>query len=172
MSAFSVCLWMDRCGEILKADCLHNGYFQKYSGAGSHADRGLGGTPRYRPRPKGPAIQAERCLHWTSHASGDTRRLIWDTPIVRFIDHFCWIVGYPPSAASLGYNGVLCQWRFIVSCRGNKLQHCYDSLFWWAHLTLLGTLQFQCTHLRKCRIPQKNAEDVAIRWRAVSENFQ
>lgn len=169
MSAFSVCLWMGRCGEILKADCLHNGYFQKYSGAG--ADRGLGGTPRYRPRPKGPAIQAERCLHWTSRASGDTKSFEKLT-LICFIDHFCWIVGYPPSAASLGCNGVLCQWRFIVSSRGNKLLHCYDSLFWWAHLTLLGTLQFQCTHLHKCWIAQKNAEDVAIRWRGVSENFQ
>lgn len=92
--------------------------------------------------------------------------------LVRCIDHFCWIVGYPPSAASLGCNDVLCQWRFIDSSKGNKLLHCYDRLFWWAHLTLLGILQFQCTHLHKCRIAQKNAEDDTIRWRGVSENFQ
>lgn len=87
---------------------------------------------------------------------------------VQFIDHYCWIVAYPPSAASLGSNDVLCQWKFIVfSSRDNKLLQCYDSLFLWAHLMLSGALRFRNTHLHKCWIAQKNAEDVTIKGRRV-----
>lgn len=92
---------------------------------------------------------------------------------VQFIDHYYWIVGYPPSAASLGCNDVLCQWKFIVfSSRDNKLLLCCQGLFLGAHLTLFSALCFQNTHLYRCWIAQKNAEDVTIRWRRVSENFQ
>lgn len=159
---------MDRCGEILKADCLHNGCFQKYSRVGSRADRGLGGTPRRGPRPTGPAIQAERCLYWAGRASSDARRVSGD--VHTSANYWSWLLksGYPPFAASLGCNDVVCWWKFIgFGSRDNRLLQCYDSLFLWARLTLFSTLWFQNTHLNKCWIAQKNAKDLTVRWRRV-----
>lgn len=36
---------MDICAKILKANCLHNGCFQKYRGVDWRADQGFGGAP-------------------------------------------------------------------------------------------------------------------------------
>lgn len=40
---------MGICAGILKANCLHNGCFQKYRGIGRHTDWGSGGAPQHGP---------------------------------------------------------------------------------------------------------------------------
>lgn len=42
---------MDISAEILKANCLHNGCFQKYRRVGRHSDWGFGGAPQHGPVP-------------------------------------------------------------------------------------------------------------------------
>lgn len=73
ISLLLVCLWVDRRAEILRANCLHNGCFQKYRRVGRRADRGFGGAPQYGP---GPAVLTAHWLHWTSHASRGVRRAL------------------------------------------------------------------------------------------------
>lgn len=72
ISPLLYCFKMDL--KILKANCLHNGCFQKYRRVGRHADRGLGGAPR--PWARASLFLAAHSPRWTSHTGRGVRRAV------------------------------------------------------------------------------------------------